>query len=272
VAPVLRARTAGAPATASELDAALDAGRLTVRYQPVVDLRTGTVVAAEALARLTSGSGLVPPDEFIPLAERTGRIRRIDRMVLEQALPMCATWRRRLQPFSVGVNVSVPDLRADLTDLVRSLTEQHGVPADALVLELTETVLSKAGAGHATTLAALAALGCNVTLDDFGTGYSSLSHLRRFPVSGIKIDRQFVWDLDGSPSSARIARAIVRFGMELGVHVVAEGIETRSQLSALQDAGCVFGQGYLFSRPLSADDLTAYLRRPPAIPLPRTAS
>jgi EAL domain-containing protein (putative c-di-GMP-specific phosphodiesterase class I) len=272
VAPVLRTR--GAPRTAADLERALDHGRLTVRYQPVVDLRTGAVVAAEALARLTDGEGLVPPDVFIPLAERTGLIARIDLLVLEQALPQAAAWREQLpgRPFSIGVNLCVADLEPELPGTVRALADHHGVPYDALILELTETMLSESGRGHEQVLAALAGLGCNITLDDFGTGYSSLSHLRDFPVAGVKVDRQFVWDLDAGGRGADLARSLVRFGLDLGLHVVAEGIETRAQLVALQEAGCPFGQGFLFAPPLTAADLTAYLSRPAAVPQPRTAS
>ena len=272
VAPVLRTR--GVPRTAAELATALDEGRLTVRYQPVVDLRSGEVVAAEALVRLTDGNGLVPPDVFIPLAERSGLVRRIDLLVMEQALPQASLWRRQLRgrPFSIGVNISVADLQAELPGTVRALADDHDVPYDALVLELTETVLSESGRGHEQVLAELAGLGCNVTLDDFGTGYSSLSHLRDFPVAGVKVDRQFVWDLDGGGRGADLARSLVRFGLDLGLHVVAEGIETRAQLVALQEVGCPFGQGYLFAPPLSAADLTTYLRHPAAVPQPRSAS
>jgi EAL domain-containing protein (putative c-di-GMP-specific phosphodiesterase class I) len=274
VRQVLRTRSEGVPRTAAELEAALDDGRLTVRYQPVVDLRTGAVVAAEALARLADGSALVPPDLFIPLAEQSGLIRRVDMLVLEQALPQAARWRRQLgdRPFSIGVNISVADLAPELPAVVRALTSRHRVPGNALVLELTETVLSEMGAGHEQVLAEVAGLGCNVTMDDFGTGYSSLTHLRRFPVAGIKVDRQFVWDIEGGGRTGQIAQALVRFGRDLDLHVVAEGIETVEQLDALRAAGCSFGQGYLFAPPLSAADLTGYLSHPVGIPQPRSAS
>ena len=264
------------PSTASELDAALDAGLLTVAYQPVIDLHTGNVVAAESLARLHDPESgmLLPPAAFIPLAESTGLIRRIDMMVLEMALPQAAAWRalRPGAPFSIGINLSVPDLGPELPGLVASMAARHGVPTDAIVVELTETVLSSSGVGHGSVLAGLSALGCNVTMDDFGTGYSSLSHLRRFPVSGIKIDREFVWDLDGDVRLSRIARSLIRFGLDLGIHVVAEGVETAAQLQALRDVGCPFAQGYLFARPLPADELTTLLTQTVSVPLPRVAS
>ncbi|MEO6205695.1 MAG: EAL domain-containing protein [Mycobacteriales bacterium] len=262
--------------SAVELDAALDAGLLTVVYQPVVDLRTGAVVAAESLVRLrVPGSDqLITPDGFVPLAEATGRIGRIDEQVRELAVPQAAQWRALLpgRPFSVGVNVSAAGLHPRLADHVAELSQRHGVPTNAIVVELTETALSVPGQGHGAVLRALSALDCNVTLDDFGTGYSALADLRRFPVNGIKIDRTFVADLDSGPVAARLAGALVRFGLDLGVHVVAEGIETPSQLAALQALGCPFGQGYLIARPLPPAAFTTFLlSRGSVVPLQRSA-
>jgi EAL domain-containing protein (putative c-di-GMP-specific phosphodiesterase class I) len=261
--------------TGADLDAALDAGWLTVAYQPVLSLRSGAVVAAEALVRLQPpDGGLLAPDHFIPLAEATGRVGRIDRMVLAEATGLATSWRRDMggRPFSIGVNLSVRSLsEAGLVDYIRTTCEQAHLPCDALVLEVTETVLSEAGAGHDEVLQDIHALGCNVTMDDFGTGYSSLEHLARFPVDGIKIDRRFVWDIGRPGRAGLVPAALVRLGRDLGMHVVAEGVETPEQLAALQDAGCPFAQGYLFSRPLPADQLTAYLRASGGgVPLPRS--
>jgi EAL domain-containing protein (putative c-di-GMP-specific phosphodiesterase class I) len=252
------------PRTGSDLDAALDAGLLTVAYQPVICLQTGEVVAAEALARMRDPDtgGLIAPDAFIPLAERTGRIARIDRMVLEQAAPLAVQWRAILgpRPFSIGVNVSVAGLsERGLVDFIADTCDRTGLPCDALVVEITETVLSSDD-NHVDVLGAIDELGCNVTMDDFGTGYSSLSHLTRFPISGIKIDRRFVADLGARGLGGLVALALVRLGADLGLHVVAEGVETAEQQSALEYAGCRFAQGYLISRPLPADDLSAFLR------------
>ncbi len=262
--------------SAVELDAALDAGLLTVVYQPVVDLHTGAVVAAESLVRLlVPGSDqLLTPDGFVPLAEATGRIGRIDEQVRAIAFAQAAQWRALNpgRPFSVGVNVSASGLHLEVADHVAALCQQHGLPTNAVVVELTETALSLPGDGHDGVLRALSALGCNVTMDDFGTGYSSLSHLRRFPVNGIKIDRTFVADLDGGPVAARLASALIRFGLDLGVHVVAEGIETPSQLAALQELGCPFGQGYLIARPLPPAEFTDFLLHHGfVVPLQRSA-
>src|SRR4051812_26879219 len=275
VAEQLRAaRIPAAPSTAYELDAALDAGLLTVAYQPVISVRSGEVVAAEALARLQDPETgvLLAPDAFIPLAEQTGRIARIDRMVLEQSAPVAVRWRGILgpRPFSVGVNFSVAGLSHDgLVDFIATTCSAAGLPYDALVVEVTETVLS-ATDDHEDVLRAIDALGCNVTMDDFGTGYSSLSPLPRFPISGIKIDRRFVADLGTQGLGGLVARALVRLGADLGLHVVAEGVETSQQLSALDEAGCPFAQGYLISRPMPAEYVTSFLlasRR--GVPLPR---
>jgi EAL domain-containing protein (putative c-di-GMP-specific phosphodiesterase class I) len=275
VAEHLRAaRAPAAPSTASELDALLDAGMLTVAYQPVISVQTGEVVAAEALARLLDPESgcLLAPDAFIPLAERTGRIARIDRMVLDQSAPRAVHWRGILgpRPFSIGVNLSVAGLsEPGLTDFISATCVQAGLPPNALVVEITETVLS-AAEDHEQVLRDIDGLGCNVTMDDFGTGYSSLSHLTRFPISGIKIDRRFVADLGTRGLGGLVALALVRLGSDLGLHVVAEGVETPEQLSALEFAGCPFAQGYLISRPIPADELTRFLlasRR--GVPLPR---
>ncbi|MDT7570541.1 MAG: hypothetical protein QOE05_715 [Actinomycetota bacterium] len=269
-----------APRTASDLDAALDAGLLTVAYQPVISLSSGAVVAAESLVRLRvpGSDALVPPDAFIPLAEATGRVARIDRMVLALAVPLAVRWRASLggAAFSIGVNLSVAGLSdTDLPAYIERTCRSAGLPCDALIVEVTETVLSVPGQGHEDTLNAIADLGCNVTMDDFGTGYSSLGHLSRFPVSGIKIDRRFVWELGTPGRGARMPAALVRLGRDLDLHVVAEGVETAAQLDALRRVGCPFAQGYLISRPLPEEGLTAFLRSaaPSAsVPLPRAAS
>jgi EAL domain-containing protein (putative c-di-GMP-specific phosphodiesterase class I) len=257
------------------LDAALDAGLLTVAYQPIVSLRTGQVVAAEALARLQDPRTglLLPPDAFIPLAEATGRIARIDRMVLAQAAPLAAGWRRRLgsAPFSIGINLSVAGLTAPgLVDYIRDTCSAANLPPHALTLEITETVLSADDGEDGSVLRAIDDLGCRVVMDDFGTGYSSMSHLASFPISGIKIDRRFVWELGTRGLGGLVGLALVRLGSDLGIDVVAEGVETKEQLAALEYADCPSAQGYLFSRPLPAEQLTAFLtshRR--AVPLPR---
>jgi EAL domain-containing protein (putative c-di-GMP-specific phosphodiesterase class I) len=201
-------------------------------------------------------------------------------MVAETAVRQAVQWREIVgdRPFSIGINVSVADLDdAALPFRIQALCADAGLPMDALVIEVTETLLSVEGRGHEDVLRSLASLGVNVTMDDFGTGFSSLSYLKRFPVKGIKIDRSFTWDLDTDPA---LTLALVRFGRDLGMHVVAEGVETQSQLQALCQADCAFAQGYLFSPPVPAAELTAMLDRrfvlprpvPVPLPLPRPAA
>lgn len=262
--------TLSRPLSAAAVAAALDTGGLVVAYQPVIDLRTGWVVAAEALARLRDPrtGALLPPSVFLPTAERCGLVGRLDALVAETAVRQAVAWRSAIadRPFSIALNVSVADLDdAALAGTLQRLCSQAGLPMNALIVEVTETLLSVEGRGHEDVLRALAALDVNITMDDFGTGYSSMSYLKRFPVCGIKIDRTFTWDLDTDP---RLTTALVRFGTELGVHVVAEGVETHRQLAALVRAGCGFAQGYLFSPPLPADEFEAVLDRRFVLPVP----
>ena len=259
---------------ARSLEAALDQGLLTPVFQPVVRLSTGQVVAVEALARLVDPEDgrLRTPAEFIEVAEESGLVRRIDRLMLELSAPVVVHARELLagEPFSLGVNLSVASLTEDLPAAVADICRRAGLPANALVLELTETSLSLPGNGHGAILHALHDWGCNVTMDDFGTGFSSLSHLARFPVDGLKIDRSFTALIGTTGRGSDVAAALVGLGKALGAHVVAEGIETRTQLAALRAAGCPFGQGYLFARPLTAATLFEQLERGHHLmPLPR---
>ncbi len=248
------------------LRGALDRDELTVHYQPVVALDTGALVGTEALARLRDRDGaMVPPSAFIPVAERCGLIGRLGDAVLHQAVHQTAAWKRLLRDdheFAVGVNVSVRQLgQPALLDSVRSELSSSGLPADALVLELTESVFSDADE-HIDMLAALRRLGPRLTIDDFGTGSSSLSYLRRFVVDCVKVDRSFVADL-GDDRNDRVTRAVVQMAVQLGLPVIAEGIETVEQLSVLRALGCRLGQGYLLARPMPADEITRLLRRGP---------
>lgn len=256
------------PASAAELQAALDEHRIVAVFQPAYDLATGTLVAVEALARLqdkTTGL-LLPPAVFVPLAEECGLISQIDVDVARQAIGYTA--RLRATPLgkdlSVAVNLSVRDLdEADLAGRYQQIAVDAGLPLDALILEVTETVLSRASRGHEKVLAEFSSLGCNVTLDDFGTGNNSFAYLQRFQVQGLKIDRSFTRQLGDGRWADRVTAGLIRFGIDLGIHVVAEGIETLTHLRSLQRLGCPFGQGYLLSRPHEAADIDL-TRTPPA--------
>jgi diguanylate cyclase (GGDEF)-like protein len=244
---------------------ALDTQTFEVHYQPVHRLADRTIIGMEALSRLPDGAGgFVPPDEFIPVAESTGLIGRVGERVLQQATLDAVMWKKTwgTRDFSMGVNLSVRELGdpALVSRMTNALT-MSGLPPDALVMELTESVFSDSDE-HNTILDELRALGPKLVIDDFGTGYSSLSYLRRFAVDGLKIDKAFVADI-AHGRNHQVTEAIVSMTLSLGGIVIAEGIETEEQLSALQEMGCVLGQGYLLSRPMPADKITALLAAQP---------
>jgi EAL domain-containing protein (putative c-di-GMP-specific phosphodiesterase class I) len=261
------ADTAAASVAASRVERivrrTLDDDKVVVHYQPVADLRRGLVIGVEALARMPDGTGgFVPPDEFIPVAERCGMIGRLGDAVLRQTLAHTVAWKQILpehHEFAAGVNLSVRQLgEPGLVARVEAALAEYALPPDALVLELTESVFSDSDE-HAEVLRELRRLGVKLVIDDFGTGYSSLSYLRRFPIDGLKIDRSFVADLVGQDRNRTVTDAIVRMALDLRMPVIAEGIETGMQLSALQALGCPLGQGYLLSRPMTAEQMTALL-------------
>jgi diguanylate cyclase (GGDEF)-like protein len=243
--------------TLSQLDEALDRELVAPHYQPVISTGTGQVMAVEALARLEHPvtGALLPPACFLPLAERTGRVRRIDALVAATAIRDVTGWRRDGYDIAVGVNVSVDHL--DDTGLPARLLQQcseQGLPPNALIVEITETLQSVTGRGHAAAIQQLRHADVNVTLDDFGTGFSALSYLLRFPVAGIKIDRSFTAALD-TDRGRQLVMGIIEIGTSLGLHIVAEGVETAGQLRWLTQHGCPFAQGFLLSRPVAAESL-----------------
>ncbi len=250
---------------------ALDDGALVVHYQPVVALPGRQLVGVEALVRLRAPDGsLVPPDRFIPIAERCGLIGALGDQVRRVSMATVAAWKRQLpagQSFGLGVNLSVHELdQVGLVDSLRSALLDSGLDPAALNLEITESAFLEEGRGHELVLAQLRALGTKLFIDDFGTGCSSLSYLRRFPVDGLKIDRTFVGDLLSGPQPQAVTGAILHLAQELGVHVVAEGVESEQQATLLGRHGCRLAQGYLFSRPVSADEARQLL-----LPAPRAA-
>ena len=239
-----------------DLRHALDRDELRLHYQPEVDLHSGEDVGAEALVRWAHPErGLVPPAEFIGLAEDTGLIVPIGAWVLGVALRQVAAWRQAcVGPPVVSVNISVRQLGAPgFADGVCRAIESVGVEPSALCLELTESSLMEAGA--VPVLRDLRDMGIGLSLDDFGTGYSSLVYLRRFPLDHLKIDRQFVAGLRTGSQDTAIVSAIIDLAHALGLTVVAEGVETDEQLTLLREMGCDVGQGYLWSRPVPAAEL-----------------
>ncbi|GLH80803.1 diguanylate cyclase [Bradyrhizobium sp. SSBR45G] len=231
-----------------ELRDAIQNDVLQPHYQPLIDLATGRITGFEALVRWPHPErGMIPPSEFIPIAEETGLISALGRAMLRQACGHAARWPDEVR---VAVNMSPLQFRAgNVLSLVMDALKQSGLPASRLELEITETlVLEKSGQVLA-TLHALRALGVRISMDDFGTGYSSLSYLRSFPFDKIKVDQSFIRDLAANREAQAIVRSIVSLGKGLGVTITAEGVETEAELRCLRAEGCHEAQGYLFSRP-----------------------
>ena len=238
-------------------------GELVLHYQPQLDLRTGIIIGLEALVRWQHPQlGLVPPANFIPLAEETGQIENIGLWVLDQALKQVALWRSAGHPrLRVAVNVSARQLLADsFVGEVAGALERHHLPSDALELELTESVAMGDPDRIATLLGQLRRIGVAVAIDDFGTGYSSLAYLKQLPLSCLKLDRSFVSDIERDANDAVICSASIQLAHSLGVGVVAEGVETTSQLEFLRHLGCDMVQGYFISPPLASADCSRFLQ------------
>ncbi|MDA0136683.1 putative bifunctional diguanylate cyclase/phosphodiesterase [Solirubrobacter deserti] len=236
---------------------------LLVVYQPLVDLRAGRLLGFEALLRWKHPElGAVRPDEFIPVAERTGTIMPIGEWVLERAACDLALWRATEEHLTVSVNVAPIQLRSPaFPQRVAAICDGCGLPADALTLEITERVLLDDRPAYELAMNELRAVGVRVALDDFGTGYSALSYLSRFPLDVLKLDRAFVAALDGAPRPRALLEAMTKMASALGLRTVGEGIETEGQLAQLTASGCDVGQGYHLSRPRPADELSPLLGR-----------
>jgi diguanylate cyclase (GGDEF)-like protein len=239
-----------------ELRKAIEERKLSVAFQPKVDVPSGSIVGAEALARwVHRGRGFVPPDEFIPIAEHTGLLRPLTLLVLESAIEQCARWRASGHEIGVAVNLSVRNLLdAELPDDVMRLLARFGLPASALELEITESALVADPGRTYAVLQRLHDLGAGISLDDFGTGYSSLSYLRRMPLDEVKIDKSFVIGMMTDDNDALIVRSTIDLCVNLGLRVVAEGVETLEIWRRLADLGCHVAQGFYFGAPVDADD------------------
>ncbi|HEY7135487.1 MAG TPA: EAL domain-containing protein [Acidimicrobiia bacterium] len=259
----------------SDLKSAIDGNELVLYYQPLAELATGKVVAVEALVRWEHPEhGLVPPDEFIPLAEPTGLIERLTVRVLEDALQQAASWAAKGRSLAVAVNVSVRNLYdADFALRVQELLERWNVSPSSLHLEITEGTLMADPTRAQPVLEALHRMGVLLVLDDFGTGYSSLTRLKRLPVSKVKIDKSFVQGMTGDDDDAAIVRSTVDLGRSLGLQVVAEGVESERAWLMLAELGCHIAQGYYLSRPVPAGELDAWLAaRERLVPLSNTVT
>ena len=241
-------------AMVGDLRRALDGEELILHYQPKVRISTGDLVGAEALVRWQHPrDGVVLPDEFIPIAERTGLINPLTRHVLDTALGQARTWLDRGRPLPIAVNLSVRNLHDEhFADLVAGLLAAHDVPARLLELEVTESAIMIDPQRAGQMLRRLSALGIRLSLDDFGAGYTSLSQLKALPLDEIKIDRSFVTTMAESRSDSLIVQSVISLGHNLGMTLVAEGVETGAVLTALAGFGCDIAQGEHVSRPLSA--------------------
>jgi diguanylate cyclase (GGDEF)-like protein/PAS domain S-box-containing protein len=245
------------------LEAAVGCSQFELAYHPIVDLSDQRIVGMEALLRWNHPTrGRVNPVEFIPIAEETGAIVAIGRHVLRQACLDAQGWRERTgRDLFVGVNVSTRQLRGDaLIGHVAESLRESGLPGERLVLEVTETKLMRDVDQAVAILGAVRELGVRIAIDDFGTGYSSLSQLERLPVDALKIDREFT--ATGDSQHAQLLSAVVEIGSSLGLATVAEGIETPAQLHRLRAHGYLFGQGFLFSKPVPADEVESLLATP----------
>lgn len=230
---------------------ALQNGEFRLVYQPQLDLQSGRLCGFEALVRWQQEDRLVAPDEFIPLAEETGQIVGIDLYVFDAACRQILAWKDAMHGLSMSVNFSaISFMERDFIDRVQQIITQHGVAPGRLKLEVTESLLMTNTAEVLAKMQALSALGIRFSIDDFGTGYSSLGYLKRFPFSELKIDRSFVTDVHLDPDSASLARSMISIGHNLGLKVIAEGVETPEQLGFLRRAGCDELQGYYYSPPL----------------------
>lgn len=244
------------------LRSAIDKNELRVIFQPKIDTKDGTVVGAEALVRWMSPElGVVLPNEFIPIAERTGLIIPIGTWVLEHACAQAAHWRRRFSvPLTMSVNVSIRQFQETTMDTtVSDILEMTGLPAHLLTLEMTENMIMDKAESNVQTLHRLRSSGVRLAVDDFGTGYSSLAYLQRFPLDELKIDRTFIAQIDSPDADSPIVKAMVSMAHDLGMIVVAEGIETDVQLDYVKSIQCECYQGFLSGRPVVADVFTSHL-------------
>jgi diguanylate cyclase (GGDEF)-like protein len=244
-------------ALAGELRRAIEAEELVLHFQPKADLRTGRIVGVEALVRWQHPErGFIPPNDFVPIAERTGLIKPLSRYVVASALRQCAQWKSVGIDLHVSVNLTIPDLLdLDLPDRIAELLAETGVRPGQLELEVTESTLLADPFRVLQVLNRLNEMGLRLAIDDFGTGYSSLGYLKRLPVQTLKIDRSFVMEMCEDASDATIVRSTIDLGRNLGLDIVAEGVESQEILDALRDYGCTLAQGYFIGKPMPAEEV-----------------
>jgi predicted signal transduction protein with EAL and GGDEF domain/DNA-binding response OmpR family regulator len=259
--PQLAAQGRARLALESALHKAIERHELVLYYQPKVDVRQARMVGVEALMRWRRDGKLVPPNEFIPVAEESGLIVPMSDWALGEAARQAQVWAQDFD-FAEAIAVNLPNRlfeRADLVEHIHQCVNAHGVPHRSLQLEITETGLMKDLESVIPTLQRLNEAGVKISIDDFGTGYSSLSYLTSLPLSELKIDRSFVKDLGSSPQSSAVVTAILALARSLGLRVVAEGVETIRQMEVLHRLGCRVMQGFLFAKPMPPDEIPTWL-------------
>jgi diguanylate cyclase (GGDEF)-like protein len=254
--------------TLEELRQALERNEMRLHYQPLLNVTSGKVVGFEALMRWQRDGKLVPPAQFIPLAEQTGFIVPLTDWLVGEALEQSAEWARAGHPVSISVNVGAKAIGASshLETVIARALEQHGVPAARLTVEVTETDVMTDRVNASRALAAIKTLGVRVSVDDFGTGHSSLSYLNELPLDEVKIDRSFISRLARDPQTSSIVRAAIDLSHALGLDAVAEGIEDEATLERLILLGCDLAQGYFIAKPMPADAVLPWLQRQVAAP------
>jgi len=249
----------------SDLQQAIGHGELTLQYQPIVDLATSRVIGAEALVRWWRGEQVVPPREFLGAAEESGLIVPLGEWVLREACAQGAAWRRSPEDIGVSVNLSARQITAPaFSARLAAILADTGLPPDALTVEVNERTLVEEDGLIVERLAELHRLGVRMAIDDFGTGYASLAYLRQLPLDIIKIDPSFVAGLGHDDTLALLTRTVVQVGRDLGLRVIAEGIEQPRQLLALREMGCDYGQGFLVARPMGASGVEAMIGPAPS--------
>jgi diguanylate cyclase (GGDEF)-like protein len=247
-----------------DLRQGIEHGDFVVHYQPMVEVATGRIVALEALVRWSHPErGMLPPSEFIPVAEETGLIRPLGRQVLAEACRQAREWQTRFPvspPRLISVNLSASEFQqSNLVDQITAVLREADLAPEMLQLEITESVIMDDAPTTLFTLRALKQLGVRLAIDDFGTGYSSLSYLKRFPVDVLKVDKAFVAGIENNADDMAIVQALVTLAHTLGILVIAEGVETAAQVARLRALGCQHAQGYHFSRPLTREALNEML-------------